>query len=185
VLVLRAPGDVDLERWARSQRSAPLTYEGVGQTLAGVAPPGFRLDRYERRIGGAGSFDAARTALADWRPQRGSGIRVWADGPVVVGTTVALAAPLPVGFVIACCRIVVVVDEPDRFGFAYGTLPLHPESGEELFLVERVGDDVVFRIVVFWRPHQLLARLGSPVAGRLQRSATRRYLEAMEQLPPC
>jgi uncharacterized protein (UPF0548 family) len=30
------------------------------------------------------------------------------------------------------CRVVYVLDEPERRGFAYGTLPGHPESGEEL-----------------------------------------------------
>ena len=39
------------------------------------------------------------------------------------------------GPVQAPCRVVYVVDEPDRRGFAYGTLPGHAESGEELFLV--------------------------------------------------
>ena len=34
-------------------------------------------------------------------------------------------------------RVVFVIDEPGRFGFAYGTLPRHVESGEERFLVER------------------------------------------------
>ena len=94
----------------------------------------------------------------------------------------ALAAPLPVGFAIATCRVVGVVDEPDRWGFAYGTLPAHPESGEELFVVERRpedGDAVVFRITVFWRPHELLTRLGAPVARILQRRATLAYLDAM------
>ena len=37
------------------------------------------------------------------------------------------------------CRIVYVVDESgpiSKFGFAYGTLPGHVESGEERFLIE-------------------------------------------------
>ena len=39
------------------------------------------------------------------------------------------------GPVRAPCRVVYVVDEPDRRGFAYGTLPGHAESGEERFVV--------------------------------------------------
>jgi uncharacterized protein (UPF0548 family) len=51
--------------------------------------------------------------------------------------------------------------DPDRYGFAYGTLPAHPEEGEELFLVTRGGDDTVrFEITAFSRPHDLgLGRL--------------------------
>jgi uncharacterized protein (UPF0548 family) len=41
-------------------------------------------------------------------------------------------------------RVVAVIDEPNRRGFAYGTLPGHPLSGEELFLVERRDDDSVW-----------------------------------------
>jgi uncharacterized protein (UPF0548 family) len=85
--------------------------------------------------------------------------------------------------VVAVCRVVGVIDEGRRFGFAYGTLPEHPEEGEELFSVDRDDrDQVTFRIEVFSRPHQTLARLASPVARHLQRRATVRYLEAMQRL---
>lgn len=39
------------------------------------------------------------------------------------------------------CRVVYLIDESDRQGFAYGTLPGHPESGEETFVVQRTDDD--------------------------------------------
>jgi uncharacterized protein (UPF0548 family) len=39
------------------------------------------------------------------------------------------------GFLQAPCRVVYVIDEPDIRGFAYGTPPGHPESGEERFAV--------------------------------------------------
>jgi uncharacterized protein (UPF0548 family) len=95
-------------------------------------------------------------------------------------SVVALAAPLPLGWAVAVCRVVEVIDDPNRFGFAYGTLPLHLESGEELFVVERDEDDNVwFRIIAFSRPHELAVRLAGPIARALQQRATRRYLEAM------
>ncbi|GFM98551.1 hypothetical protein Sfulv_33620 [Streptomyces fulvorobeus] len=36
--------------------------------------------------------------------------------------------------------VVAVVDTPERCGFAYGTLPGHPVSGEEAFVVSRAPD---------------------------------------------
>jgi hypothetical protein len=57
----------------------------------------------------------------------GGGLIVSVDGPPVAGLAVAMSAPPPVGFIDAVCRVVAVIDEPDRFGFAYGTLPDHPE----------------------------------------------------------
>jgi uncharacterized protein (UPF0548 family) len=73
-----------------------------------------------------------------------------------------------------------MVDEPDRFGFAYGTLPGHPEQGEVAMLVERhQRDRVVFRIVSFSRTVDPLARLGSPVTRLIQRRVTNRYVQAL------
>jgi uncharacterized protein (UPF0548 family) len=91
-----------------------------------------------------------------------------------------MAAPLPVGWVEVVCRVVDVVDEPDRFGFTYGTLSIHPEQGEESFTVVRAHDGtIVFEIVAASRPRHFLARAVPPVAHRLQMAATNRYLAAM------
>ena len=66
-----------------------------------------------------------------WGMLRGAGIRSGDDG----GRRRRLAGDRASGPGRRPCRVVYVVDEPDRRGFAYGTLPGHPESGEELFLV--------------------------------------------------
>ncbi len=67
-----------------------------------------------------------------WGMLRGAGVRVEASTEVA-----AVGSEVLVGFgpLRAPCRVVYVIDEPDRRGFAYGTLPGHPESGEELFAV--------------------------------------------------
>ena len=82
------------------------------------------------------------------------------DGPLAVGTNVAISAALPVGHVEITCRVVAVVDEPDRFGFAYGTLPVHPEQGEESFVVVRAdAGGARFDVQAVSRPvHPLDAR---------------------------
>ena len=55
--------------------------------------------------------------------------------------------------VTAPVRVVYVIDEPNRKGFAYGTLEGHPEIGEEAFVVERTDDGSVWlRITAFSRP---------------------------------
>ena len=75
-----------------------------------------------------------------------------------------------------------VVDEADRFGFAYGTLPDHPERGEESFLVVRDERGALrFDVCAVSAPTHPLARLAPPVADRIQRSAVRRYLTAMQR----
>ena len=67
-----------------------------------------------------------------WGMQRGSGLRVQPSSELVTAGTVVV---VKIGFLKAPCRVVYVVDEPHVRGFAYGTLPGHPESGEERFVV--------------------------------------------------
>jgi uncharacterized protein (UPF0548 family) len=64
-----------------------------------------------------------------------------------------------------------VIDEPERFGFAYGTLSQHAEGGEERFTVEyhRQSDEVWYDIYAFSRPGHFLVRLGYPYARYLQK----------------
>jgi uncharacterized protein (UPF0548 family) len=68
-------------------------------------------------------------------------------------------------------RIVYVIDEPDQFGFAYGTLAEHGESGEERFSVEfdRKTGDVTYDLYAFSRPNHILAKIGYPFSRMLQK----------------
>lgn len=82
----------------------------------------------------------------------------------------------------APCRVVYVVDEPNEVGFAYGTLPGHPETGEAAFTVSRdPSGEVNFVVTSFSRTIDLLARMGAPVARLVQRRVTRRYVTALRE----
>lgn len=183
VLKVRRPTPRELSDVASRCAGAVPTYEQLGATLSGTLPPGYVHDDLSVVLGhGDDTFKAGRAALATWAAHRGSGIVVSEGAEVEEGRTVALAARLPVGVALAVCRIVRVVDEPDRFGFAYGTLPLHPEEGEEAFLVERDADGQVrFRVVAFSKPRFWAARLARPAARVLQLRALRSYLRAMQR----
>lgn len=77
-------------------------------------------------------------------------------------------------------RVVYTVTEPRRQGFAYGTLPGHPESGEEAFTVEQKPDvTITFTITAFSRPGTATARIAGPLGRLIQRRVTSRYLRAM------
>jgi uncharacterized protein (UPF0548 family) len=181
MLRLRRPSDAQLRAVLSRAGLARPTYDEVGATRGEPLPVGYLHVHAERMLGhGDAVFATAVAALRQWAPQRGAGLSVVADGEVVEGTTVAMAAPLPVGFAIATCRVVYVEEDETRVAFAYGTLPVHPERGEERFEVARDGDAVVFRVAAFSRPQQLLARIASPVARALQARTTTRYLDAME-----
>jgi len=169
------------------------TYDEVGAT-DGVPPPGYRHVHRREVVGmGREAFAAAADALVGWRVHRAAGLRVTASGPATaVGVVVAQRFGVgPLGLD-APCRVVAVVDEPAARGFAYGTLPGHPESGEERFVVRlhRPGTEeptdsdeatasVTAEITTFWRPVTVLSRLGGPLTRVTQRLVTDRYLAAL------
>jgi uncharacterized protein (UPF0548 family) len=76
---------------------------------------------------------------------------------------------------------VYVVDEPNRRGFAYGTLPGHPESGEEFFSVryDPSGDAVYAEVSAFSRPATWWSKAGGPITSLVQRVITKRYVKAV------
>jgi uncharacterized protein (UPF0548 family) len=140
-----------------------------------VRPAGYVVDRTRTKLGeGAGAFAAAQAALRRWEHYRLGWVETWPpETPIQAGQVVAVIARLFGLWWLNSCRIVYVVDEPgavQRFGFAYGTLPEHPESGKERFTVEwhQADDTVWYDILAFSRPQQLLVRLGYPFARRLQ-----------------
>lgn len=93
-----------------------------------------------------------------------------------------LVLRLPLGFVMATARVVHVVHDEEQIGFAYGTLPAHPEQGEEIFLVRRADGRVSFEVAAFSRPRDPLARLGAPVTRWLQLRTNRTYLDALRRI---
>jgi uncharacterized protein (UPF0548 family) len=144
-------------------------------------PAGFRAFRHEAAIGsGAKRWAEAAAAVLEWGLQRGAGIRV-STPRVVVGDDVTLTIPL-LGIVPvrAYTRVLDVVDEPARRGFVYGTLPGHPERGEEAFLVTLDHDGAV-RVVVqgLSRPAPGVWTLATPVLRLVQAIYTKRYLRAL------
>jgi len=161
--------------------SASLTYEPIGASLDEtiVVPGGLERRRWAAELDGDEAFDRAVQAVKAWGVHRGAGLLVEADGELAVGTNVAMCAPLPVGYVDVTCRVVVVIDEVDRYGFAYGTLPVHPERGEESFVISQTNAVATFTIRAVSRPAHPLARLVPRVADALQHRAAERYLAAM------
>ena len=85
----------------------------------------------------------------------------------------------------APCLVVAVVAEPDRVGWAYGTLPGHPECGEEAFLLTLLpNDDVLFEVRAFSRAGVWWSRVLGPAGRAAQRWVTNRYLRALTPARP-
>ncbi|GII81036.1 DUF1990 domain-containing protein [Sphaerisporangium rufum] len=171
---------MDLERYEKTG----FSYPQVGATRNGVLPAGYRHLRRRHDLGPGASFERAVEALMTWRVQRAAGLTVTASAPraepgaIVVSRAGVgrLALEIP-------CRVVWTLDEADRRGFAYGTLPGHPERGEESFVVER-GDDgsVAFIVTSFTRPGRWYTRPAWPLAGLAARFVVARYAAAARRL---
>jgi uncharacterized protein (UPF0548 family) len=182
VFRVRTPDERHLAHFLARERTSPLTYAEVGASFDAEPPAGYHHVRAGTELGtGDAVWTRACAGIRAWAAHRGAGITIApADAPIEEGTTVAVITAVGPLRVLAACRIVRVVDEPDRFGFAYGTLPSHPEEGEEHFVCSRTADGAVrFDVAAFSRPHDLLTKLGGPIPRRLQARATQQYLQGM------
>jgi uncharacterized protein (UPF0548 family) len=178
-----APSDGDLRALLTEQELLSPTFRWLGATTRDERVPGYKFDQFTTVIGDDEQIWArAKDALTHWRPQRGAGLRIYPPGvSVEVGATVLVVGGVLGVAMLAACRVVNVIDEPDRFGYVYATLPLHPECGEEAMYVERDNEGVVrFELRVLSELRDPIARLGGPVSRRMQAAATRRYIEAMK-----
>jgi uncharacterized protein (UPF0548 family) len=162
----------------RAREEQP-TYAFVGALLTADPPPPDLVA--ERTVGrGPDAFVRAVESLRTFGAQRAVA-RVWpADAVVEPGVDVLVALGIGPVTVVAVDRVVGVVDEPRRWGFAYGTLPGHIETGEEAFVVTH-GDDDTVRVRITATAHValpasgLLQRLLLPI----QRRYAERYLDAV------
>jgi uncharacterized protein (UPF0548 family) len=134
---------------------------------------------------GRETFERAAAATLRWEIKTRSGFRVvrvgkkgafLSDHPVV-SQECAIVTLGPIREVV---RVVRVVDEPRRRGFAYGTLPEHPLRGEEAFLVEWRDDDTVELVIrSFSRPSTWLWWVLFPLVLLTQEFFVRRYLRVL------
>ncbi len=164
VLLSRRADPATLERFLARAVQEPLSYAEVG-TILDEPPLGYRHDDDTRVIGhGADAFARAVEGLRQWRAHHAVGIRLLTSAPGLhEGVTVVMALPCFGVFAFAACRVVAVVDEPNRFGFVYGTLRSHPERGEEAFVVARDGrrgDVPDLRLLASRRPARPARRAG-------------------------
>ena len=176
------PTERDVEVFIAGQRNLPFTYAEVGATNA-TPPAGYNVDHNRIQVGkGEATYNRAVEALKNWRQFDLGWVTIVPRGLVVeTGATVAVKARAFGTWSLNACRVVYVINEARRFGFAYGTLPDHVERGEERFLIEWQDDDSVwYDILAFSRPQHPLVKLSAPLARRLQKRFARESLARMK-----
>jgi uncharacterized protein (UPF0548 family) len=176
------PSEQDAVQFVSSQRNLPFTYAEVGATNA-TPPSSYKVDHNRIRLGeGEAAYRRAVEALKSWRQFDLGWLSIVPPGVAVeVGTTVAVKARAFGTWSLNATRVIYVIDEPRRWGFAYGTLPDHVERGEERFLIEWLDDDSVwYDILAFSRPQHPLVKLSFPLARMLQKRFARESLARMK-----
>lgn len=171
-----------IERRLSAASALSPTYPEVGATRDGVCPPGYHHLRLHRTIGrGEQAFALAAERVMSWQVQRRAGLRIEATSATAhVGDDVLLGIGIGPLTRWLPCRVVYTVEEPRRRGWAYGTLPGHPETGEERFLVVHEDDDTVtFTVEAFSKPDWWATRIAGPVGRTVQRLVSERYVRAL------
>jgi uncharacterized protein (UPF0548 family) len=179
VLFFSEPCEKQIDRFLERASSLEFSYSELGATNSAMLPPLFTVDRNRIQLGsGSLAWHRSIDALRKWEMFNMPWVRLcWPTAPIAERSNVAVLAHRIGLFWLNACRIVYLIDEDGptkRFGFAYGTLTEHAESGEERFLVEwnRETDAVSYDLLAFSRPNQFLSRVGYPVARRLQKQFT-------------
>jgi uncharacterized protein (UPF0548 family) len=119
-------------------------------------------------------WERATHDVLRWAVKTRSGFTVDDASKVTVGAEPTITARIGGVSVREPVRVTSVVETTSRVGFSYRTLPGHPVTGEEAFIVHRDGDDVLLTIRSLaapsaeqpWRALYPLLRIAQVIARR-------------------
>lgn len=187
---LTRPSEDRVRRFISAQSHSEFSYREVGASTA-TAPAGYNIDHSRIQLGsGDRAWQRAVAAVRQWQMFDMPWVRLyWPTTAIREGAVVAISVSHFGFYSLNAARIVYTVDEDSaakggpisRFGFAYGTLTEHSESGEERFTVEwnRDNNSVSYEILAFSLPAHPLAKLGYIFSRGLQRKFARDSQQAM------
>jgi uncharacterized protein (UPF0548 family) len=187
---LLRPSPSSIRRKLETAKSLPISYGNALNSQAGpeklLVPDGYRCDHTRTQIGqGWQEFDTARTALRKWRHFDLGWVRIAnPDAAIAPDAIVAVEVHALGLWSVNLSRILYVIDEPNLFGFGYGTTPLHLERGEERFLLEfsPATGAVYYELLAVSRPQNWLAWLGYPFTRGQQHKFARDSHRCMTQI---
>lgn len=184
MFLLTRPTPAEIKAFVESLKDDSFSYPEVGASRDS-APPRYSVDHNRILLGsGEEAFERTKQAVREWRMFEVPGLELfYRDTPIAVGRNVAPLARHIGFYSLNSCRIAYVIDEPGRFGFAYGTLTEHAEIGEERFTVEfdPATGEVWYDVFAFSRPGHSLVRLGYFYARFRQKSFAQASKAAMKR----
>jgi uncharacterized protein (UPF0548 family) len=187
VFLRSKPSNAAIREFLARQAQSRFSYSTVGCSVSVSAPGGYVIDHNRALLGhGERVWQRAVQAIHDWRMFNMDWLQLcWPDVPITAESNVAVLVRHFGFWSLNAARIAYVINQNDglvkRYGFAYGTLLDHSESGEERFSVEwHTHDDTVwYDLWAYSRPGTLAAWLGYPFSRRLQHRFQRDSKAAM------
>jgi uncharacterized protein (UPF0548 family) len=179
------PSDQQIRAYVLSLAGLKYSYHDVGAT-ASTIPRSYTIDHNRVQLGnGADTWACAIKGVQSWQMFNLGWVRLcWPHTPIRCGENVAILVRHFGFHSLNNARIVYLVADGGpvkRFGFAYGTLTDHAESGEERFVVEwdQRNDSVYYDLLAFSKPNQLLSQVGFPISRMFQKRFASHSKEAM------
>ena len=183
MFLLHRPSDRQIQSFLSAQQHSSFSYSPAELTRSSP-PAGYSVDHNRIQLGsGAETFSAAVSAIQQWKMFDFGWVHLHSNQtPIEPRATVAVVVNHLGFWSINACRIVYVIDEDDRYGFAYGTLAEHAERGEERFMVERnrADDTVWYDLLAMSKPGPM-ARLAYPFTRKLQKRFAQQSMQAMKR----
>jgi uncharacterized protein (UPF0548 family) len=171
----------------KTQSDLPFSYKNVGATKDHETPEDFPINQLRKKLGnGKMVFKKAVEAINSWQMYALDWTRVLPENVSIKEGEIVVTMINHLGFwSLNPCRIIYLIDEKtdefQKFGFAFGTLPAHSETGEEQFQIEWncKTDEVFYEIYAFAKPHNPLAKIAFPYVGYLQKTFAEDSYKAM------
>ncbi len=174
------PNRSAINAFIETNKGSDFSYPYIGHTERDFVRSGklkdakaYNIDHNRIIIGqGDEDWEKAKEAVRNWKMFDMPWVELcWPDTPIEEDRTVAILIRHFGFYSLNAARIVYTIDEPTRFGFAYGTLAEHGESGEERFSIEMDEEtgEVRYNLYAFSKPNHILAKLGYPLTRNLQK----------------
>lgn len=184
IFTLSEPSPQAIDRFLLRAKDQSFSYPEIGSTR-GRIPAGYTVDQNRITLGsGSETFRRAAAAIRAWEMFKVGWARLHPhNAPIEAGTTVEVVVHHFGLWSRNACRIVYLIEEERRFGFAYGTLEQHAECGEERFSLEwsAKDDSVVYEVLAFSTPGRWQTRIANPLARMLQKRFARDSMAAMKR----
>ncbi|GAA3304884.1 DUF1990 family protein [Glutamicibacter nicotianae] len=117
----------------------------ISEKLWNPEPGRYRVWQRQAYLGSGEAFwGQAAVALLRWEVKTRSGFRISPQDKVRSGAKPQIIVPVGPVSIHEPVEVVEVLERSDVVGFAYRTLPGHPVSGEEAFILRRLGSSVIF-----------------------------------------